>query len=133
VDLLADTSGGSGGMSIADASVFSAHGSVLAGGSMAPAPAVSRPRKKAKSTSPKFEPSDEQSQHLLRILNQGTLMEILELYGIGSKRASLILSKRGSGPITSLKELATCGFGPEALNNFLQRNANSPAPAPVST
>jgi hypothetical protein len=94
-----------------DHAAFSPDGSTVTGGS-APKP---QRKKKAKSSSPKFQPSAEEALRLLRILNEGTLAEILDLYGIGGKKASLILVKRGSKRLESVTNMLSVSVRVVAL------------------
>ncbi len=46
-------------------------------------------------------PEDE--ARMLKVLNEGTLVQILDLWGIGAKKASLIMSRRTTVPLNSVR------------------------------
>ena len=67
------------------------------------------------------ESEDKNLREVLRILNNGSMDELLELYSIGKKRAPLIIKHR---PFTSVDELRKIkGFGEKFVENFKALNS----------
>jgi kinesin family protein 22 len=60
---------------------------------------------------------------ILKILNEGSVEEVLELYTIGQKKAGLIMKYRETNKLQNLTQLAEIeGFGERSVLNFIQRN-----------
>lgn len=62
------------------------------------------------------------AERLLALCNQGTVAQLVQLQGVGKKRADAIVARRNEAPFTSLSDLAHCGFGKKMIQNFSKRN-----------
>ena len=60
---------------------------------------------------------------LLQLCASGSLPELLQLQGVGNKRAEAILAHRAAGgAFDSVEDLARAGMGKKTIDNFLKRN-----------
>ncbi|KDO34317.1 hypothetical protein SPRG_19131 [Saprolegnia parasitica CBS 223.65] len=64
---------------------------------------------------------------VLETLNTGSKPALLELQGIGGKRAAEILRARRLGPFTSVHDLHRAGMSTKHIQSFLECNVASPA------
>ncbi|EQC34477.1 hypothetical protein SDRG_07805 [Saprolegnia diclina VS20] len=63
---------------------------------------------------------------VLETLNSGSKPALLELQGIGEKRAAEILRARRLGPLTSVHDLRRAGMSTKHIQSFIELNVISP-------
>eukprot|EP01104_Vermistella_antarctica_P018143 TRINITY_DN6629_c0_g1_i1.p1 TRINITY_DN6629_c0_g1~~TRINITY_DN6629_c0_g1_i1.p1 ORF type:complete len:565 (+),score=86.79 TRINITY_DN6629_c0_g1_i1:74-1768(+) len=86
---------------------------------------------RSKAEAVKVAMDDERSQmrkdrleEIMKLLNEGTVKELQQLQGIGTKRANLIVDSRNFREITfhEIEDLKTVGFGKKLMETFIREN-----------
>ncbi len=79
--------------------------------------------KKIKSPLADVAVSADVAARLLELCSKGSLADLMQLQGVGKKRAQAILDHRATGAaFGSIEDLAKAGMGKKTIDNFLKRN-----------